>query len=665
MQHNPIHEALRLWQELTSPGVIPKGLRLSQWEVQETYKELQEALNLDPSELTASLLLSHFTHEFLRNQSLSMLDLLLAPEDLQAKLDKPRQLLALVNELGTTAKRDAFLADLLAAVSQYGAGERDAIKELMKNHDDVGILRRDALRSMETLSVHQFLAGLPEPEHVKPVYNQMIHQWVNINAMLKAATHMPSGVSLNLIRDPNDFNSFFCFTVRNGGNLFVVTDREAADHPLQSGMRRRPDRVMDRRMRKNWFPYDLLDLRYDEEEQRFYVGKSSSTELVASQQAAWPIKPIQEMEADELLWVTMMFDLLVERFWHQGFQAPALSYTAEMFKIEHALQAPAAAGNLQVQGYKPLSLPALTRCDILAEAVTEAEVGEKAHEPNKWLEERYGPQVPESVMNLVGPQTQVLLLNTETNAIEPAPDSYRKLDTWGREKAREGRLELSSMVPTDFGSKEKLDADRKFIARANFASHVDLLAKAEFEARHQEVERWYEEQVLKNQPNLLPLVGHVALGVPAPAQETFDHWETGAGAIWATRTEEGGRGPGLRNLMRRIELKGSARCVIKGVRASYLAAFYPGTAQELAFLCGCSVDALPDVLQNWTLERKYIGNSILNRIDPMIWQVSDPWKKLDLRVTIPLSKSAINQLEKAPGALPDMPELHVMDLSPD
>lgn len=663
MQHNPIHEALRLWQELTAPGAIPAGLRLSQWEVQETYKELQQALDLDPSELTASLLLSHFTHEFLRNQSLSLLDLLHSPQALQAKLDKPRQLLALVNDPGTTAKRDAFLADLLAAVSQYGAGEREAIKELLKNHDDVGILRRDALRSMETLSVHQFLAGVPEPEHVKPVYNQMIHQWVNINAMLKAATGMPSGVSLNLIRDQNDFNSYFCFTVRNGGNLFVVTDREATAHPLQSGMRRRPDRVMESRMRKNWFPYDLLDLRYDEDEHRLYVGQSSSTELVASQQAAWPIKPIQDMAADELLWLTMMFDLLVERFWRQGFQAPALSYTAEMLKVEHALEAPAAAGKLQVQGYKPLSLPALTRADISSAATTEEEIGEKAHEPNKWLEERYGHRVADAVLNLVGPQTQVLLLNTEANAIEPAPDNYWNLDARERQAAREERLELVSMAPTDFGSKEKLDADRKFIARVNFANHINLMAKAEFEARHKDVERWYEEQVLKNRPNLLPLAGHVALGVPVPPMETFDHWETGAGPIKYDRAEGGGYGSGLRNFMRRIEFKGSDRCVIKGVRASYLATFFPGTAQELAFLCGCEVEALPDVLQNWTLERKYIGNSILNRIDPMNWRVTDPWKKLDLRVTIPLSKSAINQLEKAPAALPTTIDLRVMDLS--
>lgn len=663
MQHNPIHEALRLWQEITAPGAIPKGLRLSQWEVQETYKELQEALNLDPSELTASLLLSHFTHEFLRNQSLSLLDLLHSPEDVQAKLDKPRQLLALVNEQGTTAKRDAFLADLLAAVSQYGAGERDALKELLKSHDDVGILRRDALRSMETLSVHQFLAGLPEPEHVKPVYNQMIHQWVNINAMLKAATHMPSGVSLNLIRDSNDFNSYFCFTVRNGGNLFVVTDREATAHPLQAGMRRRPDRVMERRMRKNWFPYDLLDLRYDEAEHRFYVGESSSTELVASQQAAWPIKPIRDMEADELLWLTMMFDLLVERFWRQGFQAPALSYTAEMLKIEHALQAPAAASNLQVQGYEPLSLPALTRADISSAATTEAEVGEKAHEPNKWLEERYGRQVPESVLNLVTSETQVMLLNLADKTVEAAEPEAKKPAGFRENDALAKRLKLASMVATEFGAKEKLDADRKFIARANFAAHVDLLAKAEFEARRLEVERWYEERVLMNRPNLLPLVGHVALGVPVPALETFDHWERGAGSIRYPRTEGANAGPGLRNFMKRVEFKGSDRCVIKGVRASYLAAFYPGTAQELAFLCGCTVDALPDVLQNWTLECKYIGNSILRRIDPMNWRVSNPWIKLNLLVTIPLSKSAINQLEKAPAALPTTLDLHVMDLS--
>jgi hypothetical protein len=99
--------------------------------------------------------------------------------------------------------------------------------------------------------------------------------------MLAAATRMPSGVSLNLIRHPDGYQSYFCFVIRNGGNLFVLSDVPEYSHPLQGMMSRRPDRELDRRAARNWFPYDLLGASYDEESGRLYIKQTEQRGLVA------------------------------------------------------------------------------------------------------------------------------------------------------------------------------------------------------------------------------------------------------------------------------------------------------------------------------------------------------------------------------------------------
>jgi hypothetical protein len=63
------------------------------------------------------------------------------------------------------------------------------------------------------------------PTTVRPVFHAKVFQWWNINSLLQAATtQMPSGVSLNLIRDRDAFQSYFVFCIRNGANLFVLSD---------------------------------------------------------------------------------------------------------------------------------------------------------------------------------------------------------------------------------------------------------------------------------------------------------------------------------------------------------------------------------------------------------------------------------------------------------
>lgn len=677
--HQPqLLQALNLWKEITGIDPSATSMRLSDWHLRETFDELQEAIDLDPTEVTANLLLAYFINTYLADRAVSLLDLLNGREEIEARLAKPRELLAILNRPEVVDSRESFIAALRTALGRYEAAEREDVTKLLGQPDDIAILRRDALRSIARLRVDQFLDGNSEAADFRPVYNRTVHQWWNINSMLAAATRMPSGVSLNLIRHPDAFQSYFCFTIRNGGNLFVLTDVPEYSHPLQGFMSRRPDRALSKRAARNWFPYDLLGLEYDEEAKRLYIKESEQRGLVTYQNAALPLQPVAELPAAELVWVSMMFDLIVEKFWRRGFKAPALSYTAEMLKSETALLEVAKTANLPVPAYQPVGLPALTKHDVSADASTEEEIGRKYHEPNRWMEERYGDRVSDNVLNLLGAPEQVFALEHTTGEASTVDPKFHSLTDWQQGDLLAGRKQLEKVDATSFGSREQIAADRKFIARANFATHINVLAKEEYEARKDEIHAWYREQVEANAQSLLRWCGNTELWVDDGVHPGFSHYEGNTGGSRHVEVNpKAFQSPRhlLRRFLKRHDLatdemlyqpfvtlgerheSGRPMCYLNRTKASYWMLFYPANPEELALLAGCAVPDLPDVLQHWNLLRSYTGNSILSRVDPMIWRAKNPWIKLNLSVRIGFSKRGMAQIDKQPVERPNLANL--------
>lgn len=671
-------QALELWREITGIDPAATSMRLSDWALRETFKELQEAIDLDPTEVTANLLLTYFINTYLADRTVSLFDLINGRDQIEARLEKPRALLAILNRPEVVNSREDFIAALRAALGFYEAADREDVMRLLSQPDDIAILRRDALRSIARLRVDQFLDGGSEPANFRPVYNRTVHQWWNINSMLAAATRMPSGVSLNLIRHPDAFQSYFCYTIRNGGNLFVLTDTPEYSHPLQGFMSRRPDRALSKRAARNWFPYDLLNLKYDDEAKQLYVEESKHRGLVAYQNAALPLKSVAELPAAELVWTSMMFDLIVEKFWRRGFKAPALSYTAEMLKSDAVLIEAAKTANLPVPAYQPVGLAALTKDDVSADACAENEVGRKFHEPNRWMEDRYGKRVPDSVLNLLGTPEQVFALKSTTGEASTVEGKFHSLTDWQKEDLLAGRQQLEKVDATSFGSREQIEADRKFIARANFATHINALAAAEFEARQDEVAAWYRARVNANAPELLRWCSNPELWVDDGVHSGFSHHSGRVGAVRSKEIKPNSMHSEAhltRRILKRYDLATEKfpypigmtlgqqhghwvpRCYLNGTKASYAAIFHPGNAAELALLAGCAVEDLPDVLQHWSLLREYTGNSILDRVDPMLWRAQNPWVRLNLSVCIGFSKRGMAKISRGAVERPDLATL--------
>ena len=667
-----LSNALNLWVEVT--GVDPsKGFRtMGEWNVMHMHQLLKEALDLDETEITGKIMFKYLATKYFRERNFSVEELLEKPDQVSQYLGKSRDLMKYLRSAELSSIGEDFMSKMKSAAESYGARSKE-VADMVSEPHMLAILRRDAMRTLKNLQINQFLSGSAEPEDTRPAYGKFVYRWWNINSMLKAMTAMPSGVTVNLICNPaNPYRSYFVFAIRNGGNLFVFTDKEKTPHPMAEDLMRRPDKIMAERAGRNWFPYDLAGLAFDDEG-RPYIARSEATELVPYQSETEPIKALSDLEAPVTLWLIMMLDLIVGKFWREGYRAPALSYTGEMVKIDSPLITAANAANLPVVGYQPLSLAPLTVADVKSESVSEDHVGKRGKGQNQWMEDRYAHQVPEETVNTVQSSESKLALEFKDGkqsvvAVDDKAES--KLSFWQLEEIKKNRIEIASLDATSFGTREEIEADRRFIARSNYAKQIERLAEVEFKDRKKDVIAWVRTRVEENLSQLYPLMTRNAILVPC---EKLDSVHSSGAFTWRGETKDGY----MRRFVDRTELTGENRrqmvfsedaghisfagddykqgcrsCFHTNAPSAYTVQFMPETTQDLAFLCGCEIDELPDVLQHWTMIKAYIGNGILNRIDPMEWQCANPWQTLTFALTFFFSIRAMKAIDKQYGHIP-------------
>lgn len=650
-------KAVSLWKKITGVNPDARRQRFGDWDLVRTFEALEEAITLDPSEITANFLLTYFLNEHMEETQVPLRKVLDGDQELAARIEACRELYVLLGRPDVAEIRETFVAAIASAVSHYGAAARKDVKKLLASPDRVGLLRRDALRSIANLKIDQFLSGDPSPAGTSPRYAEIVHQWFNVNSLLAAAARMPPGIALNLIRTPNKFQCFFCFSIRNGGNLYLLSDVPEYAHPLQAQMTRRPDKGLDERASRNWFPYDLLGIAYDKEEGRLYFKEAEGQAVVPYQRHAVPLKKVAELSAEELVWTIMMFDLIKERFWRAGYQAKELSYTAEMLKAESTLTDVAKVENLPIALYEPVRLAPLSIDEVRADAVSTEAVGTLGHQTNRWMEDRYAGRIDAATLNLIAPPEVEFFLTKDGEVSRKVVRTERD-DPFANRKG----IRLEKFDGGSFGTRQSLANDQLFIARHSLAVQVGKLANEEFAEREAEISKWYREGIVKNADNLVAWASNPEIWVCDGKGGTFENWHPHIGS--ARKLGEADRVRGIneelmfRNLVRHHEIKRESgyaaagfrlpdagefdqKCFFYGTKPSHYFVLMPGNAAELALFAGCHPDELPDVLQHFSLRNRYSGNSILDRIDPMEWKIKNPWIGKDFRIRIALSKRGV------------------------
>lgn len=691
-----VQKALDLWLELT--GKVQdlgdeKGVQIKHWGLYDANEDLKDSAKLDPSGLLTLLLLDFYLEEYLTQWRLPAI-LMLGPDyvsphlkqdlaEIRGDITLAKRLFDLLRSEELNAVRDEFRAGMLVTLHSCGIDREDVLDLLDEKHS-LAFLRRDALRAIQRLTVHQFMQG--DSDGALPVFHPYLMRFWNINSMIRAFCNpsTPSGVALCIMWEPEAQHSYFAFGIKNGGTFSVLTDKTEDAHPLAKSMSRSraQGRRFDERKSKYHFPYQVLGIQVNDSGD-MTLNKTHRTGLVLYQERPDPITRIADLDPVQLIWITMVFGLIQQRFWVENYRTPLLSYTGEMVRVPEALGA--GRSLMKLTDYKPLELPPIT-----LEAVTNpAQVPDlggwrPGTRENDWMVDRYKDLVPEADLNRIGPDEVAFLPlppDLQKTVVAAQERQEKGLELWSTPEQLLEPYKLQSLDPTRFGTAAEIEKDRYWTARYNLAKRVNRAAREEYLARKDEVKAWYVGRVQANAPVLLRAVAVGELVAPSIVHDPA----AGFGSQIADANIMGMWERAKRDRARDTFIFGSSKargnspvavtlcheyrertpsgnwltrsaCFVTrtGGNAPFAAYFLPQTAQALAIVCGCTVSDLPDVLQHWTSQSvKYKGNSILSRVDPMDWVAKDPWQDMGFGVRIMLSRSGYNQIRREAGLPPN------------
>lgn len=618
------------------------------WDGAKQIETLNESWELDPTGITTAILLRGFVDNFTDNATFSAKRIICEPKAFDREIGQIRSLLAQAEDTDLIGIQEEFKERCSYLGKRLKAKDGKAFTDLLANKYDLALIRRDALRSIERLEAHQFLQGKPDSAELR--VNDILFEFWNINSLVAALRDQNiDGISLCLLRDPEEtLHSYFVFAVKNGETITILTDREEGPHPAYNRMSRRPDRQLERRAAKNWFPYHVLDLTAIKDEfgrtKQLYANQRAA--LVKYNCQAIKLKPIGELYAEEILWFGLVADMINERYGKQHKLLPEVSYTGEMVSLPHALVG--ADGALVKEGqYKPLMVESIKASDVTTQSTAE----QWEQEPtgfNAWMEERYGNQVPNSVLNLVGEHSAVkLLASGQSVSIVELPDD--KDYPYAR---REKRQQLETLNPITFGSKEKLEHDRMWVARCNQMKVIQAAAEREYMDSKEALLSFVNDKVRANIASIFKACATAEWMLPdydwtfsfngsyqkaeprnivAQNDDPFGTWG-GSGTIFLGEYDRD-RYPHY-------------RCFVNDGAASIFTRITTSCPQDLATILGLPIEQLPVGLQHWYKQEPYSGNHILNRLDPQDWVLENPWMRLKFVIKIALSKRGLNQIRR-------------------
>jgi hypothetical protein len=673
-----LNEALDAWIALTGVQTGPdfRG-NLRDLDLRSATREVAESREYDPSGITTCMLLRALAERRAREQVFTALDLLDDQAGVAAILAPLRTLRDLLTRPEVLAIVETFRAQIRDAAVSYGVADLSAVETLLAAPDELGLVRRDAMRSIVTLYVHQFAHG--DAAAVPLRLNPDIYQFWSVASLLWALRGQSEpGITMALIRDSaNPLRSFFVFGVRNGGTITLLTDRAKDPHPGYANMSRRPDHALDKRAERHRFPYELLDLERGEDDR---LRASATTALVSPETKGVPLKRIVDLTPDALVWTILMVDLIRGAYGVENRQLPQLSFTAD--RIVEVAQLPAAGSTAMVAAEREgtLLLTPIAPAELTAER-TAAQWATPVTGHNRWMVERYGALVPADVLLPVGTAGQVALLDL----LDPAKRWHRErpvlrdrfvaeegedeFDTYLREKAEQPayrapraveRADLVTTITPDlvtvnaaaFGTAEEIARDREWTARVNQMRVIQAHAEEEFRRTEREVLSWYTQAVRKNRERLIEAALRGELLLPTYRVRPFSL----DGDLGADTTIENGvrqKAGDSYGFKDRIYLDGGDctalsthdhwhyLCAIEPPKpAGILTLIAPTCPEALAILAGCTAEDLPPVLRHWHRYSPYGGNPILQRVDPEDWVLKNPWAQLKFRVAFGISRSA-------------------------
>lgn len=687
-------EAIVLWEQLTGQAVDSTSYLFNMgggFNLSDANKEIQKALAMENASLTVTLILQTLLRAYGDQTSFTVNQLMACDGKLADQLEQMRALDRVLTHPTLKQTHDAFLQYCVDAVCfyrgtnyPYESGEQAKTESYLRAN--AGRIGMAAYYSMDHLTKLMVTDG-PTGDVTDAKLSQFVFSFRNIEDLLSHSKQIPTGFSLCTILCESISDSYFALIVRNGQRITLLTDKGNYSHPLQeSMMRARNSRYNAQRIDNSYFPYELLDIVWGDNE-RSAVQSSDRTDLVIGEEGLPVIGSLSDISARNLLWLQLFIDQCKQRYFTDAVKEPQLAI-GSMYVLEHPWllenhdkHLPAVPAEFQ------LTLDIKTSTELTTEFMHDNEPTWRGTvNKNEWMLDRFASQVPDEALYIPAPAmdartpqleftgTDVKLIRNDLSHIP----SYRH-DTVAK-------LQLAALDVTALSTPERVRRDAHYLARHNQSEVLYRLALADFKARREEMDKWFGKAVKKNLPQLLnDLMGlnHIAFFADTPyLRKVLDI--TGES-----------KGP---DNMRGIRLSDSmayARCIkvihepankqlyseasgiskhlklfnktymehICAVIGNYEPAqlFFElevSNVLDLLNITGLRREQLPPELQYYGLSDG-LGNSNLERLDPLAC-MRNPWDSHQFRFRLPISLKAFKAYRKRVG-LPEVTLTHLED----
>lgn len=618
-----LEEKLELWVKITGvdPNQTNYSIRfdggLSSWDIKKMNDRITEALKYDAYGYFADAYLNIYFKEYLSKKQISLMELI-TNEQMKPYMD---DIMTLYWEMGKSESEQKIINAANKALDFYGLRHENL------QVFDIIELQMSAKRCMENnLRRLQFSTG-PAANNGFRVSSD-IYMYKNLDALLLcAANNTIDGVSLGYIRNEKMLtDSYFAFIIKNGQNLYLLTDMPKYDNPIQNRMSRCPGRNMSNRIESNFFPYQTIaDIDTSDlwGSGRYGISETSNalTQHIENSKAyRTKIGTFDSLDEQEAFWTVTMLDMIKQDFYITVPQYE-ISYTGSMIQIDQLEDAQHA---LMIRSAFPvMELPQIQINDTLQ---MEFEQRKEVDGVNDDLFERYKDQLDTAAFNLIQGTDKFVL----------ADEKYSEKLFFGDVKH-----ELIAFDRNMCGTKEEILYHQQYIERYNCSKQIQKLLDDDFAKNRNVVVDKIRDLITPQIRDLCKLCLKGKLKEIIPVQddekivmkiksfskvEEFEHWYQGSYIGTTFRY-------GYKDVV-----KNDMHCYFSQKAPGVIFTITPKNLQDLLLLCGCNISELPEQIQNWHNKPDYYGNPILQNVDPLLWNINDPFQKLDFDISVVVSK---------------------------
>lgn len=672
-------QAVALWEELTGKSVNSRSYAFrvggSSLDLYQANKRVQQALAVG-DDLTVALVVKTLAEQYAECETFTLADILAGNERLSARLELVNRMNALFTAESAVARFDAFFNYCDGALAHYRDLAPESLSE--ESHkfvrDSGCFVGLDAYHGINNLTRLMLCDG-PVGDVDKAKVSRLVFAFESIEELITHARRIPTGFSLCVITSNHISDSYFVMVVNTGGRIFVLTDKGNYTHPLQeSRMRSRNDRYNEERIGGSHFPYDLLNIQWSDNGRRASSGQAG-TDLMNSDTGLRVLGALSDLKDWDLLWLHLFIDQCRDRYFERKLTEPKLA-TGSMIRLPHKWSE--GSMNLPVPIEFELRLETRSSADLNSDFLHTLEPKwAERYNPNRWMEDRFAGQVPDDCLYL-----PARALNGETPLLQLGSSGGRDLtrrDTTGLpfwELEKLPILRLQGLSGTALSTPERVIRDCHFLARHNQAQAIALIAQQDYEARKHEVQQWFYEAAAKNLPNLIDdllALNHERFCIDTPEnQEVLEVLGRGkpvkgmGGTVgllssfrsimlsyvpvrtqYPSRHDQGE--PSLPKTLGLIDYDSNCyRCAVdSSEEAQLFIALDASSVCDLMNITGLPLEKIPVELHHRGMDI-YIGNSILDRIDPLS-NIRNPWDKFKLPYVLPVSLKAFKKLRRSRG----------------